>query len=56
MGCMGSLPGVLRSAAHLPALRGRCSEALLKSQNIARATLLLEFCASFDWNFEYFVT
>lgn len=31
----------------LPALHGRCTQPLLKSQNIAPATLLLEFCAFF---------
>lgn len=39
---------VLRSAAHRPtSSHGR---PLLRNQNIAPATLLLEFCASFDWN------
>lgn len=34
---------------YLPALYGRCTQPLLESQNTAPATLLLEFCAFFDW-------
>lgn len=48
VGCPGSLSRVLRSTACSPT--SSRSEALLKSQHVAPATPLLEFCAAVDWN------